>query len=545
MSDQVVQVVGSESSGRVPGKRNSYRCRFIEIGEYAIPLVGANALYLPRICMRELVQASGCDFPYVFSNPMRQCIDIFVSDEGFLVPFTSLKQKELHSLQARILTKFGAYTVAYDVVRLGDKDKGAMHALRLVPWSTRPSGEAHYVAHETWESFNRRADKTMLAYVKNHRAVKLGAFAEQALRDAILPAPLPRKTDEQQAEQPEDDVGESAAGSMEHFEPADDSIRLCNAKEMEARIEREPSRNNHSGGSLPTLAKLCKEKSLVGAREPHVKAVAGLHDKLPNFSPLIDYLRRKLQAQQVCGNPIRMPPILLVGDPGVGKSYFCRKLAEALNMPFEFISVAGSSQELHITGLSKNWGTAGPSRFAEILAGSQIANPLIMVDEIDKASDIKVENALLQVFEPETAARWIDQYVEVPIDLSRVLFIATANDETQLSPILLSRFEVFAIEKPEEAALAAVFSSIYADEKHQFRTAELFSERLPSAVIGKLIQFAMTPREARRLLLNAMELAIIRTHRQQGQLRPGSVVVEPDDMPSSRRVESGNRIGFI
>jgi ATP-dependent Lon protease len=168
-----------------------------------------------------------------------------------------------------------------------------------------------------------------------------------------------------------------------------------------------------------------------------------------------------------------------------------------------------------------------------------------MVDEIDKAGDIRVENALLQIFEPETAARWIDQYVEVPIDLSRILLVATANDETQLSPILLSRFEVFDIQKPEDTALAAVFNSIYADEKQQFRTTALFSEHLSGAVIDKLIQSSMTPREARRLLLNAMELAIIRTHGKHGQLQQGSVVVQPDDMPLPRRVEHTSRIGFI
>ena len=545
MNKEVVQVVGSELSLRVPDKKNPYQCRFVEVGEYTLPLVSADALYLPRICMRELVQESGHDFPCHFSKQMAGRIDIFVSEEGFLIPFTHLEKSDLHILQARILMKFAAYTVAYDVVRLDAKNKGVIHALRLVPWSTCPWSEERIVDHETWEILNRRADEILLSYVKPHRTAKLSTFAVRAIRAAILPAPLPRKKYEQQAEAPEHDVEESPVDAPQRCEVTDVSIRLCNAKDIEARIEREPSRNNNSGGSLPTLAKLCEEKSLVGARDAHVKAVAELHDKLPNFSPVIDYLRRKLQAQQLCGNPIRMPPILLVGDPGVGKSYFCRKLTGALNMPFEFISVAGSSQELHITGLSKNWGTAGPSRFAEILAGSQIGNPLIMVDEIDKASDIKVENALLQVFEPETAARWIDQYVEVPIDLSRVLFIATANDETQLSPVLLSRFEVFEIKKPEDAALAAVFGSIYADEKQQFRTAKLFSERLPNEVVEKLIQSAMTPREARRMLINAMELAIIRTHQQLGNLRQGSVVVQPDDMPSVRRVEPSNRIGFI
>lgn len=548
MSDEAIQAVGCEQSVRVPGKKNPYIGRTIEIGGYSLPLTCGKALYLPKISMQGVMEAAGNEFPSKFGDlgyQLSRRIDVYVYEEGFLVRFVPLKRRELHSLQARILTQFGAYTVAYDVVRLDNEGKQPVHVLRLVPWSTRPSGEEHYVAHETWESFNRRSDETMLSYVNARRVAKISTCAEQVLREVLpLPVQLPESAD-QQADQPEADAECPSAESTDNADPKVDGIHLCDVRDMEARIEREPNRSNGSGGSLPTLAKLCEEKLLVKAQETHVEAVAALHDKLPNFSPVIDYLQRKLQAQHLCGNPIRMPPILLVGDPGVGKSYFCRKLAEALDMPFEFIGVAGSSQELHITGLSKNWGTAGPSRFAEILAGARIANPLIMIDEIDKASDIKVENALLQVFEPETAARWVDQYVEVPIDLSRVLFIATANDETQLSPVLRSRFEVFDIQRPEDSALAAVFSSIYADEKLQFQTAELFSERLPNEVIERLIGSAMTPREARRLLLNAMELAIIRTHRQQGQLGQGSVVVQPDDMPMPRRAEQFNRIGFI
>ena len=541
MSNEAIQKVWIGRSVRVPEKKNPYQRRILEVGSYAVPMTSSTALYLPRICMRELVLASGHDFPCRFSKQMRERIDICVSEEGFLVPLTPLKQKELHSLQASILKRFGAYTVPYDVVRLAGKETQVIHALRLVPWSTRPSGAEPNVADETWESFNRRSDKAMLEYVRTLRAAKLGAFAGKALRKSVTSAPSPREIDER----PEDDVGPSPAVSTEHPDLVGECIRLCNPKDMEARVAREPVRNNGAGGSLLTLAGLCQEKRLVRASEAHVAALAALHEKLPNFSPLIDFLQRKLNAQQLCGNPIRMSPILLVGDPGVGKSYFCRQLAEALGMPFEFIAVAGSGQELHITGLSKSWHGAGASRFAEILADSPIANPLIMVDEIDKAGDIRVENALLQIFEPETAARWIDQYVEVPIDLSRTLLVATANDETQLSPILLSRFEVFDIQKPEDTALAAVFNSIYADEKQQFRTTALFSEHLSGAVIEKLIQSSMTPREARRLLLNAMELAIIRTHREHGQLPQGSVVVQPDDMPLPHRVEPTSRIGFI
>lgn len=311
-------------------------------------------------------------------------------------------------------------------------------------------------------------------------------------------------------------------------------------------MAREPNRNSPQGGSsLATLEKLRAEKFLVLAREKHIAAVKALNECLPNFAPVLDHLRRKLEAQHLCDSPIRFSPILLTGEAGVGKSYFCRKLTEALKMPFECIQVAGSGQEIHLTGLSKSWGSAGPSRFAEIMAASPMLNPLIMVDEIDKASEEKVLNALLQVFEPETAVRWVDQYVEVPMDLSRVLFVATANDVSALGDVLLSRFEIFDIGKPDASQLAAVFNSIYRDMQKQFNRCDIFAQTLPGEVLGKLLNTGMTPREARKLMANAMERAVIRTHQQQGRLAVGSVVLQAGDMPNPHRRESFQRIGFV
>ena len=534
MCDDEIDVVENGPSVRVPEEDNPFAEQYVKVADLRLPLASAGSLYRPRISMKDMIVAAGWDFPCRVDEDIDGQFEVAVCEEGFLVRncWHVQSSENLHAIQSKILARFGAYTVAYDVVCLPDVVKGRESCLRLIPWSTRSPSLA--TADETsWDSFNRRSDRQMLTYMQTRRAVEASDFALEALRHPgrILVTHRPRRKRSPRASRRE------ATPQM---------IYVCDVSDLEARKNREPSRNGSGGaGSMQTLVKLGEEKRLVVPTREQVDAVAALQSRLPNFAPVIDYVRQKLEAQVLCANPMRTPPILLLGDAGIGKSYFCRMLAQALGMSFEFVQVAGSSQELQITGLSKSWGSAGPSRFAEILGNANVANPFIMVDEIDKASDIKVQNALLQIFEPETAARWVDQYVETPIDLSRVLFIATANEREALSPVLLSRFEVFEIDKPLQAQWVSVFNSIYLDEQRSVQKAGLFAEHLPESVLSRLIQCSVTPREARRLLLNAMEVAVIRTHRERGRLKKGCVELRIDDMPPIRRNEPVGRIGFI
>lgn len=531
MSEETVEDEIARPSVRVPDEDNPFVGQYWQVGGLRLPVSSAGKIFLPRINMRELVEKSGCDFPFRYTEHLKSSAEVFAEEEGFLVRVVRLSKRELHTLQGRLLERFGAFTVPFDFVCL-PQGCGLIHFVRFIPLSVQPAGQGKDFAPVIWQQANQRSDTQIMAYVREKRPGSLSELPEQYLLELERSYDLRSLCDTET-------VAEKMGGQRHG------SFQLCDGEAMAGRISREPTRNSGSGGSLPTLEKLCQPKLMLHASQKHVDAVAQLHGKLPNFGGVIDYVLRKLEAQRLCDSPIRFSPLLLVGDPGVGKSYFCRQLAEALKMSFECIPVAGSTQELHITGLSKSWGSAGPSRFSEIMSESKIANPLIMVDEIDKVGEVKVQNALLQIFEAETAARWVDQYIEVPLDLSRVLFIATANEEAALSPVLVSRFEVFEISKPSELQLATVFDSIYADEKRQFHKSGMFAKNLPSELLGKLIHTGLTPREARRLLVNAMELAIIRTHRLYGELKEGQVVLQPDDMPMPRRNENLHRIGFI
>lgn len=526
-------------SPRVPLESNAYAGSYYDWGLVRLPITADDCLYLPRMSMRILAVRRDMEFPCRMTVDIDDVgeVDLAVTREGFLVRADQAELKTLQRLVRYLEASFGVAVAPYDVVRragvLSDK---VVCMIRLIPCGPSAGGDQAKTASPIRRYFQLVSDEFLMSCMNVHRAVSVSEFTEESLDLAAELASAAR--DSRQSK--------SKPSRRPKRTPVATKVRLCSVADMGRRIEREPNRNSNSnGGSLPTLQNLCDEKHLIVPGKEALRHVTALRKRLPNFSAVIDYIGYKLEAQYLCRNPMRLPPLLLLGDAGVGKSHFCRTLTESLGMSFECVPLAGTSQELHITGLSKNWGSAGPSRLAEIMAKVPMANPMVMVDEIDKASDIKVHNALLQIFEPETAARWVDQYVEVPIDLSRVMFVATANDLASLSPVLISRFEVFEIKKPSPEQLVAVLNSIYFDELRQFGHPGIFHPDLSAEVCSQLIQSAMTPREARRVLLNAMEFAVIRTYRQKGSLRRGRVTVQLEDLPLNRLREANYRIGFI
>ncbi|WP_374339486.1 AAA family ATPase [Methyloversatilis sp.] len=241
-----------------------------------------------------------------------------------------------------------------------------------------------------------------------------------------------------------------------------------------------------------------------------------LYARCPNFAPVLDDLKRYL-ALAVAGNePMNFTPMLLLGEPGIGKTHFARQLAQVLGTGFEFVSMSSLTAGWILSGASAQWSHSRPGKVAQALVCGDYANPLVVLDEVDKAGgDARYDpmGALYGLLEQDTARRFKDEFVDVEIDASHIMWVSTANDERSLPDPILSRMNVYTVPRPDHDQACIIARTLYGEmvAAHDWG----FDPEPPDDVIDRLAD--IPPRDMRKVLLAALGNAKL-DHRAQLQV---------------------------
>jgi len=265
-----------------------------------------------------------------------------------------------------------------------------------------------------------------------------------------------------------------------------------------------------------------------------IPEMAPLYDALPNFTDVLDDVRRHVALSHDSADGLEVTPMLLLGQPGIGKTHFARQMAELIGTGMNLVSMGSLTAGWLLSGSAAQWKGAKPGKVFESLVDGRYANPVIVIDEIDKAaSDAQYDplGALYSLLEHDTASSFVDEFAEVPIDASQVLWITTANDARCIPNPILNRMNVFEIEPLTPAQARHVALRLYQSIRAGHDWGSRFDDAPPGDVLDKLA--ALVPREMRRNLMTAFGNARL-ARRERLQV---------DDLP--RAAAGKGRIGFM
>jgi len=268
---------------------------------------------------------------------------------------------------------------------------------------------------------------------------------------------------------------------------------------------------DNSQRELDLLARVLEKGAFRAVRSPGqdaahwANACARLDAHHPQFRAVTRFVEACVNLAGESLAPLRVPPILLVGPPGIGKTHFAMDLAEAMTLPVRLQSMESVQSPSLFLGTERHWSTSGTGVIFELVVLGDVANPVLVIDEIDKAKNSQHEpiNAFHALLEPRTATAVRDAGLDLQFDASLVVYIATANDEQALPLSIRSRFKIFPILPPRGAA-ALDLAHVVATDAVQKLGVPNFA--LPSRALTKALAH-VTAREIKNAVQQAVGVA--------------------------------------
>lgn len=274
---------------------------------------------------------------------------------------------------------------------------------------------------------------------------------------------------------------------------------------------------------------------------PSLGALEQLGREFEHAGELISVLQKYLAlAHLPPGGPFTPPPLLLEGPPGIGKTYLVRRLAEALFTDFWEFSFSHSNASFSLGGLDAQYHGGGPGWLVRAAIDTAYENtgrlrPLVLLDEIDKAprdGNSDPLGPLFSLLESHSAEKFTDDGFRVPINLSWLSYIATANDTSHLNPALLSRFRVVELPLPTAEQRARIARRLLVKELLSNAWGSCFEPVLANDVVDALEDDST--RDLRHTLREALGAAALRN----------STRIQLCDLPR-RKIRKHRHIGFV
>ena len=278
---------------------------------------------------------------------------------------------------------------------------------------------------------------------------------------------------------------------------------LYRVAEVEKRLTKLPLKEHESlRATYERMLEKGPERFQV--RPSALPAMDHLYELLPNFHAVLDDVRRQLALCEDSRDALEITPLLLLGPPGIGKTHFARELAQLLGTGMGFISMSSMTAGWVLSGASSQWKGARPGKVFETLVDGEYANPVMVVDEIDKAGGEHAYDplgALYSLLEHDTATTFTDEFAEVPIDASQLIWVATANDARCIPDPILNRMNVHEVLAPDRDAARHIAAKLYRAIRADHGWGERFETEPRDDVLERLSELA--PREMRRAWMTA------------------------------------------
>ncbi len=272
------------------------------------------------------------------------------------------------------------------------------------------------------------------------------------------------------------------------------------------------------------------------ATVPDLNQLQQLGEDFPNFKEVLDVVEQRFHLCSLTDDKtFRLPPMLLSGTPGVGKSEFSRRLAKLMNVHCVFIDMASLDAVFKINGLDSGYENGRPGLIWDALQNACMS-PVVVLDEIEKVHTTSQSEGLgflLALLETSTARVYQDSALRLQLDASRISWIATCNSPDEIPTPLRSRFAEFEIYKPSDEQHGKVIRSVHRDLLLQEDWGPKVDPALPIACLDAMRD--LSAREIKKCIFDAYARAA----------RDGRSKLKYEDFPTAQIQSKVRRMGFL